>query len=499
MLIGERAQVGIILTNNITDYYCQFLLILQYLISKNRMSSFDQSQNFMHGFCPDLAQCIMQRLELHLLNHMPEDPYTISKVYNAANFIISGPAGSAFTTMVQNQPAGQYQPSPYWASPPSTYGTPQAYAVPPPPQNLYAPTTAQPSSDPTTIKIEALMAAVASLSEMLKTAIETQQSGSKPRNTGPRPAGATGTACNFCCGTGHFIRECKVVTEYSRVGKCKRSADSRVVLPSGVMVLHNVLGNWLRNCIDEWHQQNPRQVASQMILEVAAVQTVTVPTRDSACQSNMSYPVQSAGQCPEVCQPEVYTLRQVPALQPNTAARPHPTHENMVTTPTSSRVISSEVAPTSFKRELLLHPQQDDTSSVKTGQVMSEQEPSRQAHPYATVQGTPHQARPAALPMHCSEQAYTTIVKIHDEKVTSDIYNHAMELPITIMQHELLSLAPELCAQVADATIKQCIPCETAQVMIEEINKCKEEQECTQLVHMLAAFATAASMHQPKI
>jgi hypothetical protein len=43
MLIGKQVWVGIISTNDITDYYCQFLLILHYLISKNCLSSIDQS------------------------------------------------------------------------------------------------------------------------------------------------------------------------------------------------------------------------------------------------------------------------------------------------------------------------------------------------------------------------------------------------------------------------------------------------------------------------
>jgi hypothetical protein len=151
-----------------------------------------------------------------------------------------------------------------------------------------------------------------------------------------------------------------------------------------------------------------------------------------------------------------------------------------------------------FRRKLLLHLQQDGASSIKKGQVMSEQVPSRQVHPYTTVQGAPHQARPAALLMCHREQAYTTTLKIHDEKVALDIYNRTMELPITVMQCKLLLLAPELHTKVANATIKQHIghiPHKTAQVMMEEINECKEEQECTQLVHMLAAFATAASSH----
>jgi hypothetical protein len=85
----------------------------------------------------------------------------------------------------------------------------------------------------------------------------------------------TSTTCNFCGGSSHFIQECKVVAEYNRAGKCKYGPDSRVVLPSGVMVPCNIQGNWLRNCMDEWHQQNPRQTALQMILEVAAAQTIS--------------------------------------------------------------------------------------------------------------------------------------------------------------------------------------------------------------------------------
>ena len=48
--------------------------------------------------------------------------------------------------------------------------------------------------------------------------------------------------------------------------------------------------------------------------------------------------------------------------------------------------------------------------------------------------------------------------KIHNEKVTSDVYHRTMELPITVTQHELLSLALKLRAQVVDATLNICKP-----------------------------------------
>ena len=63
-------------------------------------------------------------------------------------------------------------------------------------------------------------------------------------------------------------------------------------------------------------------------------------------------------------------------------------------------------------------------------------------------------------------------VKIHDDKVATEIYNHVMDIPITITQHELLSLALELCAKVVDATLKWAHPPkpnQVAQVMLKEI------------------------------
>ena len=68
-----------------------------------------------------------------------------------------------------------------------------------------------PIQDPTQVKLEALTAAIASLSEVVKTALQaqTQQAGAaKPRNQGLAAAGTGGPSqsiCNFCGMLGHFI------------------------------------------------------------------------------------------------------------------------------------------------------------------------------------------------------------------------------------------------------------------------------------------------------
>jgi hypothetical protein len=53
------------------------------------------------------------------------------------------------------------------------------------------------------------------------------------------------------------------------------------------------------------------------------------------------------------------------------------------------------------------------------------------------------------------EIAYTTSAKIHDPRIAKVVYERAMESPITITQRELLSLSPEVRAQLADVTARK--------------------------------------------
>ena len=57
-LIGECIHIGIVNPHELSKYYCQFLLIMQYLVSKNWMVASEQSHAFFRGFCLDFANCI---------------------------------------------------------------------------------------------------------------------------------------------------------------------------------------------------------------------------------------------------------------------------------------------------------------------------------------------------------------------------------------------------------------------------------------------------------
>ena len=160
------------------------------------------------------------------------------------------------------------------------------------------PVPATPSPpDANVVKIEALTTMVVSLGEMFKVTIQSQQVGSSPRSTGAIASGIGapgGSTCNFCSSPGHFIRDCEVVAKYTQSGKCKHSLDNKVILLSGAMVPCRITGAWLHDLIDEYHRQNPGQMATQMLFKV--VVTATVPPNNAAGQSNYGYPTQHVDQ-----------------------------------------------------------------------------------------------------------------------------------------------------------------------------------------------------------
>ena len=303
LVIGHYAQNGILNAIDLGEYYRRFILISRYLISKGRLSTQEQSRSFIRGLPSQLEAQTRQRLQQRFIDHFPDDPYDLPDIYDAVSYVLMG-------------------------------STSLALAAAPPPQQVPAPTPiiAAPSPsvpDPNSVKIEALTTLVASLGEMFKTAIQTQQAGPKPRSPGVTATGtnAPGTnACNFCGLPGHFIRECEVVAEYTRSGKCKRGPDGRVVLPSGAVVPRSITGAWLRDRVDEYHRQNPGQMAASMLFEVAA--RVTAPPNDAMGQSYLRYPAKPADLYSDENTARAYALRRPLPPRPEVVITTRPPRQN---------------------------------------------------------------------------------------------------------------------------------------------------------------------------
>lgn len=63
--------------------------------------------------------------------------------------------------------------------------------------------------------------------------------------------------CGFCSTQGHFLRECPVVTEFIRNGKCFRNVDNKIVLPNGQFIPRGTPGRNLMEKIESWNNHNP--------------------------------------------------------------------------------------------------------------------------------------------------------------------------------------------------------------------------------------------------
>ena len=157
------------------------------------------------------------------------------------------------------------------------------------------------------------------------------------------------------------------------------------------------------------------------------------------------------------------------------------------------------------------------TSTVKKGKrVEFALEPT---HPYsaapdATYSSASETVQPAARDPAPGrpETNYHNTAKVYDPQIAKTVYERAMETPITVTQRELLSLAPEVRTQMADATIRKRVPREAAtqptasrppmtHAMIEKVPDEAEPEpiptETNHALHMPAAFAAAAQTPPP--
>jgi hypothetical protein len=96
------------------------------------------------------------------------------------------------------------------------------------------------------------------LSEFSKTIVNATQKASQNRGKSPNTAEEIGAVlkylnCTFCGSSDHFIKNCEVVTEYIRLGKCKRNFEGKVVLPSGAYIPRDIPGKHFMDRIDEYH------------------------------------------------------------------------------------------------------------------------------------------------------------------------------------------------------------------------------------------------------
>ena len=265
----------------------------------------------------------------------------------------------------------------------------------------------------------------------------------------------------FCGSPKHFMRACPEVTEYIRIGKCKRNIDGKVVLSSGAFVPREIMGGNLKDRVDKWHRRNPGQLATgQMMFMVNTAPThlmMIASQHDSPSLLDVTPTYQLTNvQRIASLKRELFTLRtrgararkmaQAGCLAPTPS--PAPERQAMTETP------EPELRPTTPTQQPPPVPAKDDAP----------------IHPYAkapdATYALPHERNmgaPAKIPsMKKDTPAYKTTALIYDEKVAVEVYNRAMATQVTLTQRKLLSLSAEVHSQVREATLARQLPAKDA-------------------------------------
>ncbi|KAF5379364.1 hypothetical protein D9615_006589 [Tricholomella constricta] len=232
-LLRERHRLGIQSNSDLGEYYRQFLSVTQFLVSKNRLSINERDRQFRRAFQPDLWAKIHRRLEILNPNHHPDDPYATETVRAAAEHILHG------TSAVQRQEEPPRAPPQVTIAPSgSVTGATKS------------PNTGQP------LKLEELHERIHLLEQHIL------RLGQDKGGDGGRPNQSPNDNCLFCGGEGHYISSCPVHQAYAGEGRCRRTDDNKIGLPSGARIPAGTPGRYIKDKLDEWHRRNPGQLAT---------------------------------------------------------------------------------------------------------------------------------------------------------------------------------------------------------------------------------------------
>ncbi|KAF7350636.1 Integrase catalytic domain-containing protein [Mycena sanguinolenta] len=369
-------------------------------MDKQRLSEAEQSRSFLRVMQPAaFASEIRRRLQIKKPDVHPADPYALADLYEAAEFVLAGTSGTL------------------------TFDTSHT-PVPGP-----AHSTIEVKPDP---GIAALLGTVAELIKVLvqKTPTDSHNSnnnGNAPKR--PRPDG-----CGYCSDLSHFINDCERVLDDIKAGKCKRNSEGRVVLPSGAFVPCTIMGKDLRSRIEKWHELNPGQLAAAQLLVGVAVNHLSTPEPSSTAPHTM-------------LQHELFALRtraQVKrALESKEQDEPERTIPPTVHTPPTAAPVAPAPVPTVPAAQPADKAPQHPFSNARDAAY---------APPKDRNLGLPPPAPTKAGP------AFRTSAPVYNPRDASDVFESCLNAPVTLTQRQIWSIAPEVRAQLREATTPHRAP-----------------------------------------
>ncbi|KAG5634127.1 hypothetical protein H0H81_003290 [Sphagnurus paluster] len=221
----------------LSEFYRQFLTVSSFLVSRQRLSVGERDRAFRTVFDAQQWTRIYERLTIMNIDHHPADPWPISSIFAAAQYLLYDTTPSIMLSFPPSRTTSSTTPAPTTIlhSPPLN-----------PVENLHVPNALH-AQEPSVVDTKPFTLEnkdIVDVFEQFLTRLEQLQ---------PQDCQRREIKCYFCSGRSHRIQECPQVEPSIRAGKCRRNAAHRIVLPSGARIPNNISGCNLREKFDEYH------------------------------------------------------------------------------------------------------------------------------------------------------------------------------------------------------------------------------------------------------
>ena len=437
-LIGERYRVGIRTLDDLSDYHNRFEAITSWLREKDHIGKKEEEHYYVGAFQPHFWDLIENRLSLKHMNQHPNEPYPIADVYEAARVILQGSHRCAKRFL-----APVMSPDAVIAIPHAVQTTPISQSSPP---------------IDSAVKMETFAQLISEFTKTMADILNQNRSRGSPSRQ---------VDCNMCGGP-HYIRDCEVVDEFIAAGKCRRNLDGKVILSTGAFCPREIPGTLLMERINEWHRRNPGQLATATLAHTIDKALLYAP--------QPSYQLSSSDRIAHL-EAEIYALRSrksnfVPAARTRAQTARSPNVEisddEEETPPKATKKVTIVTPPSAKEKEKTPNPEivviDKPLPAIVEVEDPATEHPFREAKDAAYAPPTERNiGAPISYVAKKSEPAYKTQPAIYKPSITTDVYSRTMDTPITVTQRELLSLSPEVRAQIREATTTRRVPVQSNQ------------------------------------
>lgn len=416
------------------EFFRDFVSQTSWLIQKGRLSTIEQGRLFLEALPPQLQNQVLAHLAAKDPDHIPDDPYTLNELYNAASIRMYGTSSAA-------------TPIASIAAIPATSALAPMAPIPPP------------TSNDTPLKREELFSVVEAMTQTFTNALRSMippSNNTRPQfQQNPAPYQfRQNNGCIFCKDPSHYVRFCPEVDRLTAEGKCRRDQMGKVVLSTGMPVPSDIPGDCIKEQILEWHRRNPVQASRSTLMVSVAEQEypsheyqatpppLPLPPTNSFTLSRSDRIQHLQDELFQLQNPELfaYTRGQrargdkEPALY-DPKARPAPTRPEYrqqseprsQPPPVPPQQSHVPPLPAAANRDPPVHPYEHAKDAI---------------YQPATNRPVVVRAEPAK-PVE-KEPAYRKVAPIHDDKIAEDIFKRFLKNKVEVTNEELLSVAPEV-------------------------------------------------------